>query len=142
MSNLIAHYRRRHEASLNFHRQLIAAYPWMSNTPLGVPQLAHHGQFLDQRSPPYIRTTGSMLEDTDHHLGQLPQGKCAICQPFLETLTDDQSCPTTVLMGSPPMSPERKTFYLSMPQTSGVRAGRHLRIHRLRVFRQRLQILA
>lgn len=41
--------------------------PWMSNTPLGVPQLAPHGQFLDQGSPPYIRTTGSMLEDTDHH---------------------------------------------------------------------------
>lgn len=52
---------------MNVHRQLIAAYPWMSNTPLGVPRPAPHGQFLDQGSPPYIQTTGSMLEDTDHH---------------------------------------------------------------------------
>ncbi|KIK43793.1 hypothetical protein CY34DRAFT_11482 [Suillus luteus UH-Slu-Lm8-n1] len=58
---------------MNLHRQLIEAYPLMSNTPLGVPQPAPHGQFLDQGSPPYIRTTGSMAEGTDHHLGQLPQ---------------------------------------------------------------------
>lgn len=104
---------------------------------------APHGQFLDQGSPPYIRTTGSTPAGTDHHLGQLPQGKCTIFQPFLEMLTVyDQSCLTTALMGPLPMGPEHKTFYLSMPQTPGVRAGQHLRIRGLQACRQRLQIFA
>lgn len=65
MRNLLAHYRRRHEASTNVHRSLVATYPWTSNTPLGMHQPAPHGQFLDQGSPPYIWTMGSTPEGTD-----------------------------------------------------------------------------
>ncbi|KAG1763379.1 hypothetical protein EDD22DRAFT_952372 [Suillus occidentalis] len=139
MSNLNAHYRRRHDASMNSDSLLITAYPWTSDTPLGVPQPAPHGQFLDQGPLPYIWTVGSTPEGTDPRLGQFPQEL-----PYYSTYGSTTYEPETQNFlsqcatnseGQSWMTPHNPRVTRSPPEVADPRLGQNLQMPPCSTFR-------